>query len=155
MSDRHFPLSLQGVERTFVQGDRRLPVLQGVSLDLQAGEIVALVGQSGSGKSTMLHIAGLLEKPDGGDVIVDGRSAGAQNDGLRGSSLFSKRFTGATSVRSTRRWHGDTLFLRSQLPRLSRLVCCSTIYQRDSFRRRTSVRFSSPSKRWKIFRFRP
>ena len=92
MSDRHFPLSLQGVERTFVQGDRRLSVLQGVSLDLQAGEIVALVGQSGSGKSTMLHIAGLLEKPDGGDVIVDGRSAGAQSDGER--TALRRKFLG-------------------------------------------------------------
>jgi lipoprotein-releasing system ATP-binding protein len=80
MSDSVFPLSLRDVKRTFVQGDRRLEVLQGVSLDLRPGEIVALVGQSGSGKSTLLHIAGLLERPDGGDVVVDGQSAGAAND---------------------------------------------------------------------------
>jgi lipoprotein-releasing system ATP-binding protein len=80
MSDSLFPLSLREVKRTFVQGDRRLEVLQGVSLDLRPGEIVALVGQSGSGKSTLLHIAGLLERPDGGDVVVDGKSAGAAND---------------------------------------------------------------------------
>jgi lipoprotein-releasing system ATP-binding protein len=80
MSDPLFPLSLRDVKRTFVQGDRRLEVLQGVSLDLRPGEIVALVGQSGSGKSTLLHIAGLLERPDGGDVVVDGKSAGAAND---------------------------------------------------------------------------
>jgi lipoprotein-releasing system ATP-binding protein len=80
MSDVVFPLSLRDVKRTFVQGDRRLEVLQGVSLDLRPGEIVALVGQSGSGKSTLLHIAGLLERPDGGDVVVDGKSAGAAND---------------------------------------------------------------------------
>jgi lipoprotein-releasing system ATP-binding protein len=92
MSSQHFPLSLQGIERTFVQGDRRLSVLQDVSLDLRAGEIVALVGQSGSGKSTMLHIAGLLEKPDGGDVIVDGRSAGAQND--RERTALRRKFLG-------------------------------------------------------------
>ncbi len=80
MSDAVFPLSLRDVKRTFVQGDRRLEVLQGVSLDLRPGEIVALVGQSGSGKSTLLHIAGLLERPDDGDIIVDGKSAGAAND---------------------------------------------------------------------------
>jgi lipoprotein-releasing system ATP-binding protein len=80
MSESVFPLSLRDVKRTFVQGDRRLEVLQGVSLDLRPGEIVALVGQSGSGKSTLLHIAGLLERPDEGDIIVDGKSAGAAND---------------------------------------------------------------------------
>jgi lipoprotein-releasing system ATP-binding protein len=80
MSDAVFPLSLRDIKRTFVQGDRRLEVLQGVSLDLRPGEIVALVGQSGSGKSTLLHIAGLLERPDDGDVIVDGKSAGAAKD---------------------------------------------------------------------------
>jgi len=80
MSDSLFPLSLRDVKRTFVQGDRRLEVLRGVSLDLRPGEIVALVGQSGSGKSTLLHIAGLLERPDEGDIIVEGKSAGAAND---------------------------------------------------------------------------
>ena len=80
MSDSLLPLRLRDIKRTFVQGDRRLEVLQGVSLDLHPGEIVALVGQSGSGKSTLLHIAGLLERPDEGDVIVEGKSAGAAND---------------------------------------------------------------------------
>jgi lipoprotein-releasing system ATP-binding protein len=80
MSDSLFPLSLLDIKRTFVQGDRRLEVLRGVSLDLRPGEIVALVGQSGSGKSTLLHIAGLLERPDEGDVIVEGKSAGAAGD---------------------------------------------------------------------------
>jgi lipoprotein-releasing system ATP-binding protein len=80
MSDSLFPLSLRDIKRTFVQGDRRLEVLRGVSLDLRPGEIVALVGQSGSGKSTLLHIAGLLERPDEGDIIVEGKSAGAAGD---------------------------------------------------------------------------
>ena len=80
MSDSAFPLSLRDIKRTFVQGDRRLEVLRGITLDLRPGEIVALVGQSGSGKSTLLHIAGLLERPDEGDIIVEGKSAGAVND---------------------------------------------------------------------------
>jgi lipoprotein-releasing system ATP-binding protein len=82
MSDG-LPLSLRDIRRTFQQGDRKLEVLRGISLDLRAGEIVALVGQSGSGKSTLLHIAGLLERPDGGEVIVDGKSAGKLGDGAR------------------------------------------------------------------------
>jgi lipoprotein-releasing system ATP-binding protein len=86
------PLALRDIKRTFVQGDRRLEVLRGVSLDLQAGEIVALVGQSGSGKSTMLHIAGLLERPDGGDVVVDGKGAGGLGDPQR--TALRRKFLG-------------------------------------------------------------
>jgi len=85
-------LALRGIKRTFVQGDRRLEVLRGVSLDLQAGEIVALVGQSGSGKSTVLHISGLLERPDGGDVVVDGKGAGDLGDQPR--TILRRRFLG-------------------------------------------------------------
>jgi len=83
MSETTSILSLREITRTFVQGDRRLDVLRGVSLDLHAGEIVALVGQSGSGKSTLLHIAGLLEHPDGGDVVIDGRAMKLLGDGPR------------------------------------------------------------------------
>jgi len=86
------PLALRGIKRTFVQGDRKLEVLKGVSLDLQAGEIVALVGQSGSGKSTMLHIAGLLERPDGGDVVLDGKGAGVLGDPQR--TVLRRKFLG-------------------------------------------------------------
>jgi len=86
------PLALRDIRRTFVQGDRKLEVLRGVTLDLQAGEIVALVGQSGSGKSTMLHIAGLLERPDGGDVIVDGKGARALGDQQR--TVLRRKFLG-------------------------------------------------------------
>src|SRR5262245_42029443 len=90
MSD--FPLSLRGIKRTFVQGDRRLEVLRGIALDLRAGEIVALVGQSGSGKSTLLHIAGLLERPSDGEVVVDGRSARMASD--RERTELRRRFLG-------------------------------------------------------------
>ena len=85
-------LSLQGIRRTFVQGDRRLDVLRGLTLDLHPGEIVALVGQSGSGKSTLLHIAGLLERPDEGEVVVDGRPAAHAGD--RDRTLMRRQFLG-------------------------------------------------------------
>jgi len=91
MSDTAKPLVLQGIRRTFVQGDRRLDVLRGVSVYLHPGEIVAMVGQSGSGKSTLLHIAGLLERPDEGEVVVDGRPtvrmADKERTGLRRNFL--------------------------------------------------------------------
>ena len=86
------PLALRGIQRTFMQGDRQLEVLRGVSLDLRAGEIVALVGQSGSGKSTMLHIAGLLERPDAGDVVLDGKGAAALGDQQR--TILRRKFLG-------------------------------------------------------------
>jgi lipoprotein-releasing system ATP-binding protein len=92
MNDSVFPLSLRGIKRTFVQGDRRLEVLKGITLDLKPGEIVALVGQSGSGKSTLLHIAGLLERPDEGDIVVDGESAGAAGD--RERTVMRRQFLG-------------------------------------------------------------
>lgn len=74
------PLVLRDVRRTFRSGDERLDVLRGVDLTLQAGEIVALVAPSGTGKSTLLHLAGLLESPDIGQVIVGGQDAGRLGD---------------------------------------------------------------------------
>ena len=92
MNESVFSLSLRDIKRTFVQGDRRLDVLKGITLDLKPGEIVALVGQSGSGKSTVLHISGLLERPDGGDVVVDGKGAGDLGDQPR--TILRRRFLG-------------------------------------------------------------
>jgi lipoprotein-releasing system ATP-binding protein len=66
-------LSLRGVKRTYVTRSGDLPVLKGVDLDVMPGEIVGLIGPSGSGKSSLLHAAGLLEHPDGGTVAVDGQ----------------------------------------------------------------------------------
>jgi lipoprotein-releasing system ATP-binding protein len=77
------PLALRGVVRTYRSAAGDLPVLRGVDLLLAPGEIVALVAPSGTGKSTLLHLAGLLEKPDGGEVLVDGRDAGRLSDAER------------------------------------------------------------------------
>ena len=81
MSDA--PLRLAAVERRFRSEAGELPVLRGADLTLEAGEIVALVAPSGTGKSTLLHLAGLLEKPDGGEVFVEGRAAGTLSDDAR------------------------------------------------------------------------
>jgi lipoprotein-releasing system ATP-binding protein len=66
-------LSLRGVTRHYQSGDTTLEVLKGVDLDLFPGEIVGLIGPSGSGKSSLLHAAGLLERPTGGKVIFAGK----------------------------------------------------------------------------------
>jgi lipoprotein-releasing system ATP-binding protein len=77
------PLRLAAVERRYRTEAGELPVLTGADLTLNAGEIVALVAPSGTGKSTLLHLAGLLEKPDGGEVFVEGRAAGSLSDDAR------------------------------------------------------------------------
>ncbi|MBP6952091.1 MAG: ABC transporter ATP-binding protein [Alphaproteobacteria bacterium] len=76
-------LSLKGLTRIFHQGPEDLHVLRGIDLNLYPGEIVALVGPSGSGKSTLLQTAGLLEKTDGGDIIIDGKNCSSLNDTAR------------------------------------------------------------------------
>ena len=73
-------LELDGVQRAFVQGDTRLPVLRRIDLTVTEGETVALVGPSGSGKTTLLQIAGLLDRPDAGEVRICGDSASGLTD---------------------------------------------------------------------------
>ncbi len=77
------PLELREAGRTYKSAAGDLPVLRGANLMLRRGEIVALVAPSGTGKSTLLHLAGLLERPDAGEVVVDGRDAGSLSDAER------------------------------------------------------------------------
>ena len=74
---------LVNIQRCFKQGGALLPVLQGADLSLEPGEVVALLGPSGSGKSSLLHIAGLLEKPDGGQVVIDGTPVSLDDENQR------------------------------------------------------------------------
>jgi lipoprotein-releasing system ATP-binding protein len=76
-------LSLEGLVRTFRQGERDITVLNGASCQLWPGQAVALVGPSGAGKSTLLHIAGLLETPTAGRVIINGRDCARMDDASR------------------------------------------------------------------------
>ena len=76
-------LELRDVVRTFQQKSGDLPVLRGCSLSIKVGETVALIGPSGAGKSTLLHSAGLLEKPDGGQIFIAGADATHLDDAGR------------------------------------------------------------------------
>lgn len=76
-------LDLRHVARSFSEGAGRLDVFLDVSIKVNPGEIVALVGQSGSGKSSLLHIAGLLEAPTAGEVFVAGQNCTALDDASR------------------------------------------------------------------------
>ncbi len=73
-------LELRDVRRTFRQAEQRLEVLKGAGMRLAPGEVVALVGPSGSGKSTLLQLAGLLERPDGGEVLIEGAPTAKLDD---------------------------------------------------------------------------
>ncbi len=64
------------LSRVFIDGQRQLQVLSGVTLELFGGEVAALIGKSGCGKSTLLHLIGLLDTPNGGEVLIDGTPAG-------------------------------------------------------------------------------
>jgi lipoprotein-releasing system ATP-binding protein len=76
-------LRLEGVTRRFKEGEGQLEVFSGLDLTLQPGEIVALVGQSGAGKSSLLHMAGLLEAPTSGEIHVEGVAASRLADAER------------------------------------------------------------------------
>ncbi len=83
-------LETRGVSRGFRQGPKRVQVLSDVSLQVPAGTSMAIVGASGAGKSTLLHILGGLDKPDEGEVLVDGRSMWEMSDKQR-SDLRNSR----------------------------------------------------------------
>jgi len=70
----------RGVHKSFVTNGNQLDVLQDVSLDIQQKEMVAIVGASGVGKSTLLHVLGTLERPDRGDILYRGRDVFSYDD---------------------------------------------------------------------------
>jgi putative ABC transport system ATP-binding protein len=76
-------LVLSDIVLTYPDGDRRLTALEHVSLEVAPGEFTAVVGPSGSGKSSLLAVAATLQTPDAGRVLVGGKDAGALSDRQR------------------------------------------------------------------------
>lgn len=73
-------LEAKSVKKTYVMGKVLVPALRGVSLRVDEGEFVAIFGPSGSGKSTLLYVLGGLDRPDEGDVFIDGIGLSTLND---------------------------------------------------------------------------
>src|SRR5258707_2101524 len=65
-------IEVRGLDKTFYDADREIRVLRNLDLNVEAGEEIAVVGQSGTGKSTLLHIIGSLEEPTAGKVFFEG-----------------------------------------------------------------------------------
>ena len=65
-------LQLKDISKTFYARDNRLAALEDISIEVKQGEFVCIIGPSGCGKSTLLNIIAGLEKPDRGEVLIDG-----------------------------------------------------------------------------------
>lgn len=64
-------LSARNIHRSYNDGEKRRDVLRGISINVHAGQVAALIGRSGYGKSTLLHILGLLDRPNSGTIKID------------------------------------------------------------------------------------
>ncbi len=82
-------ISVSGLTKTYGSGEAAVTALNGITLEIAAGEFVAVMGPSGSGKSTFLSLIGCLERPSGGRYLVEGRDTESLSDDemafLRGS----------------------------------------------------------------------
>lgn len=72
-------IELKNIVKSYPMGKAELRVLQGVSLDIDRGEMVAIMGPSGSGKSTLLNLIGLLDRPTSGSYLLEGKEVSHLN----------------------------------------------------------------------------
>jgi ABC-type lipoprotein export system ATPase subunit len=70
-------IRLTNITKTYERGDMKVPVLRGVTLSIERGELVALMGHSGSGKTTLMNVLGCLDRPSGGEYLLDGEDVSA------------------------------------------------------------------------------
>jgi lipoprotein-releasing system ATP-binding protein len=81
--DKEPAVFLHAIERRYTQGAATLEILKSAELAVWPGQSIALIAPSGTGKSTLLHIAGLLEHPDSGEVYIDGTATSGLTDAER------------------------------------------------------------------------
>jgi len=73
-------LQLKNIRKSYGSGETETEILHGIDLRLERGEFAALIGPSGSGKSTLLNLIGLLDRPNGGQLFIDGQETGQLDD---------------------------------------------------------------------------
>jgi putative ABC transport system ATP-binding protein len=81
-------ITLKNVSRAYGAGDKAVPAVRDVSVAIAPGTLVTIIGASGSGKSTLLHLMGALDRPTGGEVLLEGKDLGKMNDDER---TFTRR----------------------------------------------------------------
>src|SRR5258708_34295848 len=108
-------LSLQDVSKDYLTDGQPVHALSGVSLNVERGEFVALVGRSGCGKSTLLNLAGAMDFPTSGKVLLDGISTSSLNDG---SLTQLRRERVGFIFQSFQLLHTLTVFETAELPLL-------------------------------------
>ena len=85
-------IELRAVEKSYEVETRRVHALQGVNLSVERGEFLAIVGRSGCGKSTLLNLLGGMDRPSGGEVLVDGKDVAALDE--RGLTQYRRQTVG-------------------------------------------------------------
>ncbi|MEZ5195838.1 MAG: ABC transporter ATP-binding protein [Bacteroidales bacterium] len=85
-------ICLKGVHKTYTTGSNKLHVLKGIDLEIGAGELVSIMGSSGSGKSTMLNILGILDNYDEGEYHLNGEII--QNMSEKKAAFYRNKFIG-------------------------------------------------------------
>jgi putative ABC transport system ATP-binding protein len=121
-------IRLRGIRKIYRAGDVPVPALRGIELDIESGELLAVVGPSGSGKSTLMHILGCLDRPTRGTYELHGHDVGRMSEAIL-ATIRSRRIG----------FVFQSYNLLSRLPAIAQ-VELPLIYRRSNNRRKLALR---------------